>query len=147
MIRVVSGVLVFAVAALSGCASNRLHAEKERRMTVGIVQKEIHIGMTQPDVMAILGSPNIVVRDSEGREMWTYDKIATEASYRKSSGSVRGDGGAAGVTGTTLILGMIGGQHSGGSGASATTQRTHTVLIRVDDNNLVESFAYHASSF
>ena len=116
-------------------------------MTVGIVQKEVHVGMTQPEVIAALGSPNIVVRDSEGREMWTYDKIATEASYRKSSGNVRANGGAGGVTGTTLVLGMMGGQYSGESGASATTQRTLTVLIRFDDNNLVESFAYHASSF
>ncbi len=42
-------------------------------MTVGIVQKEIRIGMSQADVAAALGSPNIVTRDSEGKETWIYE--------------------------------------------------------------------------
>ncbi len=75
---------------LSGCVSAAQHQKElgstnEREMTVGIVQKEIRTGMSQADVAEALGSPNIVTRDSEGKETWIYDKIASEASYSNSS--------------------------------------------------------------
>ena len=54
-------------------------------MTVGVVQREIHTGLTQDQVAEALGSPNIVTRDASGNETWIYDKIATEASYSNSS--------------------------------------------------------------
>lgn len=136
----------------SGCISGanhqrELHSTQEREMTVGIVQKEIHIGMSQADVAAALGSPNIVTKDSEGKETWIYDKIATEASYSQSSGGVGGGVGGGGLPGTALILGVITGNYSKEAGAASTTQKTLTVLIKYGKNNLVESFSYHASKF
>ena len=75
---------------LGGCADHQksLHSTKEREMTVGIVQKEIHTGMSQADVAQALGSPNIVTKDSEEKQTWIYDKIATEASYSTSAGGL-----------------------------------------------------------
>jgi len=131
-----------------GCSHNQaLHSTQERKMTVGVVQKEIRVGMTQADVAAALGSPNIVTRDAQGRESWIYDKIATEASYSNSSGSVGGSVGGAGIAGDVLILGKVGASHGRNKGASATTQKTLTVVIRFDANSSVESFSYHASTF
>lgn len=137
---------------LSGCMtaaqhSQSLHSTQEREMTVGIVQKEISVGMSQADVATALGSPNIVTRDSKGKETWIYDKIATEASYSKSSGGLGGGVGAGGVPGTTLILGMLGGSYSQEAGASSITQKTLTVIIKFGEENLVESFSYHSSKF
>lgn len=121
---------------VAGCSTAAQHQQslgstQERQMTVGLVQKEIHEGMSQADVAEVLGSPNLVTKDSIGRETWVYDKIATEASYSQSN-----------LYGTILILG--GGQ---AAGASATTQRTLTVVIRYDREQKVESFSYHASRF
>jgi len=137
---------------ISGCMSAAEHQQslgstKEREMTVGIVQKEIRVGMSQADVAASLGSPNIVTRDSEGKETWVYDKIATEASYSRSSGGVGGAGGAGGIAGSALILGLIGGSYSQQAGAASSTQKTLTVLIKFDNNSKVESFSYHSSKF
>lgn len=137
---------------LSGCISavqhqRELHSTQEREMTVGIVQKEIRVGMSAAEVAETLGSPNIVTKDSEGKETWIYDKIATEASYSRSAGSLGGGAGAGGVPGTTLILGVIGGGFSKEAGAASTTQKTLTVVIKFGKNNLVESFSYHASKF
>lgn len=136
----------------SGCVSasqhqRELHSTQEREMTVGVVQKEIRVGMSQTDVVSALGSPNIITRDNEGKEAWVYDKIATEASYSKSSGGVGGGVGAGGVGGNTLILGGIGSGYSKEAGAAATTQKTLTVIIKFDENQLVESFSYHSSKF
>jgi hypothetical protein len=76
-------------------------------MTVGIVQKEIRVGMSQADVALALGSPNIVTSDGSGKETWIYDKIASEASYSASSGGVSGGVGAGGLAGSALILGGV----------------------------------------
>lgn len=143
---------VMTVFALSGCMTATQHQQslpstQEREMTVGIVQKEIRVGMSQADVATALGSPNIVTRDSEGKETWVYDKIATEASYSRDSGGLGGGAGAGGVAGTTLILGLFGGSYSKEAGAASTTQKTLTVIIKFDKNNKVESFSYHASKF
>jgi hypothetical protein len=51
-------------------------------MTLGIVQKGIRIGITQADVAASLGSPNIVARDSAEAETWIYDKILRKSPTR-----------------------------------------------------------------
>ncbi len=134
--RLTIGFSLLAFVLISGCMTAAQHQQslpttKEREMTLGIVQKEIRVGMSQPDIATALGSPNIVTRDSEGRETWIYDKIATEASYSKSHGY-----------GTILILGL-----SRDTGAISTTQKTLTVIIKFNENNLVESFSYHASKF
>jgi outer membrane protein assembly factor BamE (lipoprotein component of BamABCDE complex) len=137
---------------LSGCMTAAEHQQslssaKEREMTVGIVQKEIRAGMSQADVAAALGSPNIVTRDSEGKETWIYDKIATEASYSRDSGGASGIAGAGGLAGSVLILGGLGGSYSKDAGASSTTQKTLTVIIKFNKDTQVETFSYHASRF
>jgi hypothetical protein len=119
----------------------KLASTKEREMTVGIVQKDIRVGMSQTEVA--LGSPNIVTMDNNGKESWIYDKIASEASYSKSN--VGGVAGGGGTTGNTLLLGLIIGGYE--SGASNTTQKTLTVVIKFDQDHLVESFSYHSSKF
>lgn len=141
--------VLFAVALVTaGCSHQRgLHSAEERRMTVGVVQKEIRVGMSAAEVIAALGSPNIVTRDNEGRETYVYDKIATEASYSNSSGNVGGSAQAGALAGDTLVLGAVGGGYGRNKGASATTQKTLTVIIRFDQASNVESFSYHSSTF
>ncbi len=143
--------LIFSVL-LAGCMTSAQHQQnlsstQEKEMTVGIVKKEIRVGMSQADVAASLGSPNIVSKDSDSKEVWIYDKIATEASYSREAGGVSGAGGAAGTTGTTLLLGFISGGYGKSSGVMSTTQKTLTVIIRFDKSEKVESFSYHASKF
>ncbi len=94
---VVLGFLLLVSLLLFGCMTaaqhqKSLHSTQEREMTLGIVQKEIRAGMSQADVATSLGSPNIVTKDSSGKETWVYDKIATEASYSKRAGSMIGVG-------------------------------------------------------
>jgi outer membrane protein assembly factor BamE (lipoprotein component of BamABCDE complex) len=130
-----------------GCSpayhQEKLASTKEREMTVGIVQKEIRVGMSPTDVAEALGSPNIVTRDTNGLETWIYDKIASEASYSKSHlGGITGGGG---TSGNTLLLALITGRYE--SGASNTTQKTLTVVIKFNHDHTVESFSYHSSKF
>lgn len=119
-----------------GCQTPQEHsagvAEAEAtELTVGIVQREIHIGMSGADVAAVLGSPNIVTTDEERREVWVYDRISTSEVYSSSSGY------------GTLIL--IGGSRE--AGARSKTQKSFTVIIKFDQDKMVRDFAYHTSKF
>ena len=137
----------FSILLSIGCTTayhqEKLASTKEREVTVGVVQKEIRVGMSQTEVAEALGSPNIVTMDKNGTESWIYDKIASEASYSK--GNLSGAAGGAGTTGNTLLLGLIIGGFE--SGASSTTQKTLTVVIKFGQDHLVKSFSYHSSKF
>ena len=129
---------------LAGCSAQQhatdvRAAEEVNRLTVGTVQREVRIGMSAADVAEILGSPNIVTSDDERLETWIYDKISSDVTYSRSSGTIVG-----------LVFGGAGGGVGAGStssGATSKTQRTLTVIIRFDENSLVRDFSYHSSQF
>ena len=144
--------LLLAAAMLAGCMSAATHQKNlgstaERDMTLGLVQKEIRIGMPQADVATTLGSPNMVTKDTTGKETWIYDKMATEASYSRDAGGMGIVGLLIGVGSAVSGVGGASGSYAREAGASSSTQRTLTVVIRFDDKGLVESTSYHASKF
>ena len=138
---------------LSSCMSASEHASKVQeglqgdRLTVGTVQREVRKGMSGAEVAQVLGSPNIVTTDEEGREVWIYDKIATDRVYSTSSGGVSALILGGGIAGTTPIGGAVALEYGTGAGATSTSQRTLTVIIKFDKEGKVRDFAYHASRF
>ena len=134
--------------ALSGCMTAAEHRAAVQddgadKLTVGKVQREIRVGMAGADVAQVLGSPNIVSTDEEHREVWIYDKIATDNAYSTSRGGVSalilGVGGSA--------LGAVAPSYGSSAGASSTSQRTLTVIIKFGKDGRVRDFAYHTSRF
>ncbi|MFB1035999.1 MAG: hypothetical protein QMC38_11705 [Sinobacterium sp.] len=127
-------VTLLAVMSLGGCMSASKHADQVQNngnISVGVVQKEIKIGMSGAGVIEALSSPNIVSTDEKRREVWVYDKVATDTVQSSSSGWV--------------FAVLAGGQSS--SGASSRSQRTLTIIIKFDSEGLVRDFAYHTSKF
>ena len=67
--------LAIALFSLGGCISAQQHSTDVQeglqgdRLTVGTVQKEIRQGMSGGEVAQVLGSPNIVSTDEQGREV------------------------------------------------------------------------------
>jgi outer membrane protein assembly factor BamE (lipoprotein component of BamABCDE complex) len=140
--------------ALFGCQSAEEHARDveaanadANRLTVGTVQREVRVGMSGAEVAAVLGSPNIVTSDERRRETWIYDRISTNKAYSKSSGGVSALVLAGVLVGDTLGGGLGGGNYSSSDGASSTTQKSLTVIIKFDEEGLVRDFAYHSSTF
>lgn len=115
-----------------GCSAD-YHAGKVQKglqgdkMTLGTVQREITIGMSSAAVVEALGSPNVVTTDEQRREVWVYDKIATDVA-------------ASGGGWTLLLLGQS-------AGAASKSQRTLTIIIKFDEDKKVRDFAYHISRF
>lgn len=125
-----------AVLGLAGCSVNtqtvlRPSEIGEQRLTVGTVQREIRKGMAAAGVAEALGAPNIVTTDEQGREVWIYDRIATERLYVDESGHA----------------GLILAGYARQGGASSVNQRTLTVIVKFDGEKRVRDYAYHASRF
>ena len=132
--------IIFCIVGLSvgACETVGEHAAAVRKaegesekVTVGTVQREIKVGMSGADVIKVLGSPNVITTDEQRREVWVYDKISSTSIRSESSSSAS-------------IL-IIGGRNF--AGASSTSQRTLTVIIKFDDEKKVRDFAYHTSRF
>lgn len=127
--------IILSIILIGGCMPTgaehaaQLQSQSDRTTTVGIVQKEIRKGMSQADVAAALGSPNIVSKDKSGLETWIYDKIATEASYSTAKNGL-----------ASIFIG------SRSTGAMSQTQKTLTVIIKFKEN-AVHDFSYHSSKF
>ncbi|NLZ18268.1 MAG: hypothetical protein GX087_11150 [Desulfobulbaceae bacterium] len=141
-------VLLGAALILGACSSASYHRSQVQddstdRMTVGKVQREIRVGMSGAEVAQVLGSPNIVSTDENRREVWIYDKIATDQAYSTSRGGINAL--ILGFGGDVAGGGGIGGSRS--SGAASTSQRTLTVIIKFDNDGKVRDFAYHTSRF
>jgi len=113
------------------------------RLTLGTVQREVRVGMSSAEVAEAIGSPNVVTTDEAGREVWVYDKFATDVVTSESGWSIFGIGAGFGHSGG----GLAGGGTSGHSGATSTSQRTLTIVIKFDEQHKVRDFAYHASRF
>lgn len=120
---------------LSSCAGpayfyDQAYGSTEQNFTLGMVQREICPGMSQEDVAAAIGSPNIVTKDQGNKETWIYDKIATEVRRSESSGLClffrRGCDNVARLD---------------------KTQKTLTIVIKFNENKCVEDIDYHASKF
>lgn len=137
---IVCTVVVFTLtaAALGGCQSAADHAAAVRqaedpssRLTLGTVQRQIRIGMANSEVAEVLGAPNMVTSDDQRRETWVYDRVATESAVSSSAGG----GGILFLGGTSR------------AGASSTSQRTLTIIVKFDMSGRVRDFSYRSSSF
>lgn len=122
--------LIALMSCLTACATVP-PSEPATKLTTGVVQKEIRIGMAASDVAAVLGSPNVVSLDEFKDEVWIYDKISTQVEYSSSGGGV--------------WLLIIGAQSE--SGYSQKSQRTLTVIIKFNKDKLVKNFTYRSSTF
>ena len=143
--------IVFFAFVVTGCQTLSEHVKEvdtaqqaDDKITIGKVQREIRVGMSNAEVIEVLGSPNMVTTDSQRRENWVYDKISTRTVYSSSSGGINalvlGGGGA-------FVGGGLGASSSRATGAHSTNQRTLTIIVKFDQENKVRDFAYRSSSF
>jgi hypothetical protein len=115
-----------------GCAANN---QNEKRLTLGTVQAHVVQGQNQAEILKTLGSPNIITKDSEGREVWTYDRISKESSSK----------GGVGFLLFNPVTWFGGGATS--YRKSSSSSKSLTVIITFDDNKNVLDFTYQSLEF
>ena len=154
-------VLTIASPAFSNVQSAKVSKTKEvvspvseQELTIGTVQKHIRAGMAQDEVALTLGSPNIVTQDANGKETWIYDKISSSITDRnKSESYVENAMSTRYLWHDILTLATLGLINKNVKpelkdvSQVVSTQKTLTIIIKFDKNNLVESYSYHSSKF
>ncbi len=125
--------LLFAVLVLSGCLNpqavhDSVRGDDKATLSVGVAQRSIKVGMANAGVAEVLGSPNIVSTDEEGREVWIYDRVTSSVRASAANGPL------------TLFVG-------GSAAAVERSQSTLTIIVKFDKLGKVRDLAYHTSKF
>jgi len=127
--------IFMALFSLVGCASNlssKENAAPNSPFTHGNVQLTLKKGVTsQAEVLETFGAPNVATVDSEGNEVWTYQKNATVSTSRDSA-----------AYGTVILAG-------GRTSTSGFEQssRTMTLILKFDATKKVIDFRSMTTSF
>jgi len=104
-------------------------------MTLGSVQSVVEKGANQTEIMKTLGAPNIISKDKQGRETWTYDRITRESVNKNRAGF-----------GFGRLFGWLWGGTSSKS-TSSQSSKSLTAIITFDDNKNVIDYAYQSLEF
>lgn len=128
--------IVFAAFLLGGCVMPGENLQpvttRNSELTHGNVQLNLKVGeTTQADVLDVFGAPNITTIDSQGQEVWSYQRAAS-AQQAASNEQY-----------WTIIL-------AGGSQSASgfeSTSRMLTLIIKFDSNGIVSDFRSRASNF
>lgn len=75
---------------LMGCSSSSNKQPtipvQKSNLTVGMIKTKIVEGKTtQTEVIELFGAPNLITRNGQGNEVWTYNKSAFESSSNSSN--------------------------------------------------------------
>lgn len=130
-------VLLGAIILMSGCATANTTGETISKSNLSPGQVSLTLKKnqtTQTEVVETFGAPNLVTQNSEGEEVWTYQKHATVANASANSSYA------------TIIL--FGGQTR--SSGFEQSSRTMTLIIKFREVNGVKTvvdFSSRYSSF
>ena len=116
--------------------------EKDDKLTLGKVQSQIKKGMNQTEVLEVLGSPNIVTKNSSGNEVWTYDKIGTSQSSSNEASATYGKS----QLGRGFWAFLFGGTTNSVQSSSDrdTESKSLTVIITYNTDKVVSDFTYQS---
>ena len=129
-------ILVLSSLFISSCAMNAPTASAESNdFTLGKVQAQLSEGMSSSEVVALLGSPNLVTSTQGGGEAWTYDKVSQESEASNVSGAGAGSSGN--------FFGIFG----GGRSKNSTTSKNLTLIVKFNADGLVSSYKYQSIKY
>jgi hypothetical protein len=125
---------------------------QKSNLTAGMVKKYVKVGKaTQADLLAVFGAPNIITRDRDGNEVWTYDRQSiasvSEIAAWNAGGSAAVAG--AGLAGSTPVGGMASGGGSAGksSNTGQVSSATFTLMITFGSDDVVRDYRMMATQF
>ena len=127
--------LIFSISVITLISCSNPPTQNNTKLTFGTVQQVVKKGANQTEIMRSLGAPNIVSKDKNGLETWTYDRISRESESRSRSLGLFGSIGA-------FLLGGSGSRNS-----SSVASKSLTVIITFDNDKSVLDFSYQSLEF
>ncbi len=127
-------------------------SSQKSNLTPGMVKKYVKVGSaTQSDIIAVFGAPNIITRDREGNEVWTYDKQSMATAAEVASWNAAGNAtiGGGGIVGNSPVGGLASGGGSSGKSSSSgqVSSATFTLMITFDTKDRVKDYRMMATQF
>ena len=126
--------------------------QQKSNLTSGMVKKYVKVGVaTQTEIISVFGAPNIITRDKDGNEVWTYDKQSMASASEVAEWNASGGAGAiaGGLAGEVAIGGgaAAGGSAGKSSSAGQVSSATFTLMIQFDDKDVVRDYRMMATQF
>jgi hypothetical protein len=114
---------------LGSCAGPKVdEAPQKSALTFGMIKTKIIEGRTaQSEILQTFGSPNIVTKNKEGEEVWTYSKQSSDSS-------------SGGYYGTLILAG-------GHKESSSRSMNTLDLFITFDKSDIVKKYSVVQSQF
>lgn len=133
-------ILLFLSIIIIGCTNTQdVVPTQKSNLTVGMIKTKIIEGKsTQNDVIELFGAPNLVTTNSQGNEVWTYNR--SSYNTKETSGSAN-----AGILGTGAILGIFGASAS--SAVSNASTSSFDFIITFNKNGVVEKYKIISASY
>lgn len=107
-----------------------------QKLTLGMVQSTVVRGANQTQITKTLGAPNIISRDMNGNETWTYDRISRDSEAKSAS-----------LFSIFNPIGWLTGAGTVSRASSSTSSKSLTVVITFDENKNVLEYAHQSLSF
>ena len=127
--------LIFSISVITLIGCSNPPTQNNTKLTFGTVQQVVKKGANQTEIMRSLGAPNIISKDKNGLETWTYDRISRESESKSRSLGLFGSIGAF----------LLGG--SGSRSSSSVASKSLTVIITFDNDKSVLDFSYQSLEF
>ncbi|MDR1691691.1 MAG: hypothetical protein LBR35_02525 [Rickettsiales bacterium] len=125
---------LFALTLLPACTTPKeTIAPQKSNLTYAMVKSKIIKGQTtQNEIISLFGSPNIITKNSDGHEVWTYSKQSSDKSAQSSSFGA----------GIPLFIG-----YGSASSSSSKTITNFDLIITFDKNDVVKDYSVLSSQF
>ncbi|MCB0347054.1 MAG: hypothetical protein KDD66_18180 [Bdellovibrionales bacterium] len=137
-------ILVFTSTFL-GCSSVNPFTDSNLPSANTVDVAEIHTGMQSGQVQASLGKPSAVKRDHDGSEVWIYDRLHAEASYREVDTEPLNREYM--NTKRALLVAKDEAHERLSDKSLADTDKTVTLIIKIGPEARVDSFSYYSNRF
>lgn len=103
-------------------------APQKSNLTPGIIKTKIHKGVTsQTDILQLIGSPNIITKNKDGNEVWTYSRQSFDSESEDQ--------------GFGLIL------FAKTKAFSSASSNSFDLIITFDQQNIVKDYSMVSSQF
>ena len=101
---------------------------QKSNLTPGVVNTRIHKGLTsQAEILRLIGSPNIITKNREGKEVWTYSRQSFDAE-------------SGGFGGGLIFFG-------GSKAFSSASSNSFDLIITFDSKSIVKDYSVISSQF
>ena len=142
---------------LSGCGeTSRPYRNSE--FTYGNMKWHLEKGKThKSEVLETFGPPNITSTDSEGLDMWVYQKMSTSKIESAFGGGLNLSAWINEVAGNVMggrlaqagVKGNLGGNggFQGGKHTSTQSSKTCTMILKFNDRGILVEYRFRTSNF